>query len=1131
MKAIVHWPLVLSLLIFVAADGLFAKVAVPTAKPVLKTHNELDSIRSKIDAITNQTHLAETEKQNLLNAYQAAVNNIEEMLAIEQQVQDTQRQIQELPLKISEFEKIIQEADTQKKDQTLEELSQNSSDELDQRLIMEKSNLNALESSIDQLEFQVAEQLKRPQQIREQIAETRDALVKTEQELATLTKGKSKQERDARKAQLTSLISKLNATLRWLELENIVHPLRLESKSLELLLLKSKRKQLSKLIDHIDDFISKKEQQEIEQEQIALIQAQKEAAGKHPLIRTATQENIRYTQLLRELGIKEELYLDKVKEIEARNQQIEKDFQSAEKKIELAGISPSLGNLLREQRRKLPLAKDYRNQIDVIQQEIARAGVEQLQLEDVNKSLTDIDKVLQARLSAEVSAKIDESEKLQIRNELENLLNEQKKLVSKLLTTYSEYSTILADIDFSLQRLLSLGEQYNNYLNEHLLWVPSAPVINKYFLLDSYQSIRWISRITHWQQVAVDIRSSTSIRPVPALLGILIIGLLILFRRRIKNNLKDLLEKSSMIYADRFVFIYYGLGYIFLLALPFPLIMAISGWLLRINTQAATFSHAVADGLLAAAVPLLTMQFFYLLFKPYGIAQSMLDWHKHSIQLVHRQLKWIRPVVIPVAFLIGLFVNQIDSQHSYTLGRMAFIVAMLAMAYIFHRFAHPEHGLGKNYYRENPNSWLSRLRYLWYGILLLMPLIVIGFAITGYYQSALDLQHKLVILLRLFFISALLHGIVIRWLLLTNRHLALQNARKKRKLQEQSEDKEKAGTGVINPEEVLMLDIPKINEQSRKLLNTAVFVFLVIGIGLVFRDIFPALSIFDHVVLWHYTALVDGQETQQPVTLVNLLISFVYFLLMLIFVRNFPSLIDLFCVGKYRMSAGSRYAAIQLTGYAVVIISFIAITDELGGSWSQVQWLVAAMGVGLGFGLQEIFANMISGIILLFERPIRVGDTVTVGDISGKVTRIQIRATTIVDWDQKELIVPNKMFITDKVVNWTLTDPVTRIVIPVGISYDADEAQALRIFKQAIEESPLVLKEPEPSVFFVGFGDSSLDFKLHVFVRDMGDRYPVIDDMHRRIRHAFKEHNIEIPFPQRDLHIRSSSLAAGQQAI
>jgi potassium-dependent mechanosensitive channel len=123
------------------------------------------------------------------------------------------------------------------------------------------------------------------------------------------------------------------------------------------------------------------------------------------------------------------------------------------------------------------------------------------------------------------------------------------------------------------------------------------------------------------------------------------------------------------------------------------------------------------------------------------------------------------------------------------------------------------------------------------------------------------------------------------------------------------------------------------------------------------------------------------------------------------------------------------------------------------------------------------------------------------------------------------------MFFTDKVINWTLTDPVTRIVIPVGISYGTDEEQASHIMKQVIEESPLVLKEPEPTVYFVGFGESSLDFSIRVYVRDMEDRLPVADDIHRRIRRAFKEQNIEIPFPQRDLHFRSSSLAAEASII
>jgi len=554
------------------------------------------------------------------------------------------------------------------------------------------------------------------------------------------------------------------------------------------------------------------------------------------------------------------------------------------------------------------------------------------------------------------------------------------------------------------------------------------------------------------------------------------------------------------------------------------MLLAWPGWLLLNNNQATNFSHVVADGLLSAAVPLLTIWLFYQLFKPAGFVQTLFGWQDHSIHLLHGQLKWVRIIVIPAMFLIGMFADGIYAEHNYTLGRMALIVILLVLAYILHRFAHPVTGLGKDFYQENPSTWICRLRYIWYVTLVLAPLVIIGFAITGYYQSALELQNKLVFLLRLIFFVVLLHEIVMRWLVLANRQLSLQNARQKRKLHEQAE--EKTGAATNNPEEEFLLDIPKINQQSEKLLDVLIIAILAVGCWLILRDMLPAFTIFEQVVLWQHLAIIDGQELLQPITLVNVFFSLLYLVLMLIFIKNFSSLIDLFLVGRFSMTSGSRYAFIHLTRYTVIIITFIAVTSELGGKWSEVQWLVAAISVGLGFGLQEIFANMVSGIILLFERPIRVGDTVTVGEVTGKVTRIEIRATTLVDWDQKELVIPNKIFITEKLINWTLTETTTRVVIPVGIAYGSDEEQALRIIKQVIEESSLILRDPEPTVFFVGFGESSLDFSLRVFVREMDDRFPVTDELHRRILHEFKAHNIEIPFPQRDLHIRSSVLSS-----
>ena len=133
------------------------------------------------------------------------------------------------------------------------------------------------------------------------------------------------------------------------------------------------------------------------------------------------------------------------------------------------------------------------------------------------------------------------------------------------------------------------------------------------------------------------------------------------------------------------------------------------------------------------------------------------------------------------------------------------------------------------------------------------------------------------------------------------------------------------------------------------------------------------------------------------------------------------------------------------------------------------------MGLGLGFGLQEIFANFVSGLIILFERPIRVGDTVTVGSISGVVSRIRIRATWITGFDRKELVVPNKEFVTTQLVNWSLSDAVSRVEIKVGIAYGSDTERAIELLQDAADANPDVLRDPAPSVLFLGFGESSLD--------------------------------------------------------
>jgi potassium efflux system protein len=238
---------------------------------------------------------------------------------------------------------------------------------------------------------------------------------------------------------------------------------------------------------------------------------------------------------------------------------------------------------------------------------------------------------------------------------------------------------------------------------------------------------------------------------------------------------------------------------------------------------------------------------------------------------------------------------------------------------------------------------------------------------------------------------------------------------------------------------------------------------------------------------------------------------------------NVPSLIEIVMRQSPSIKPGSRLAFSTLAQYTIAAIGIGATFSIIGVNWSELQWLVAALGVGIGFGLQEIVANFISGLIILIERPIRVGDVVTVGDASGTVSRIQIRATTIRTWDRQELLVPNKEFIAGRVLNWSLSDELTRLYLTVGIAYGSDVEKSLRLIEEAAKEHPDVIADPAPFVTFEDFGDNALILGLRGFVQDLEVRLQTLTDLRRAINRKFQDAGIVIAFPQRDLHLDTAS--------
>jgi len=396
-----------------------------------------------------------------------------------------------------------------------------------------------------------------------------------------------------------------------------------------------------------------------------------------------------------------------------------------------------------------------------------------------------------------------------------------------------------------------------------------------------------------------------------------------------------------------------------------------------------------------------------------------------------------------------------------------------------------------------------------------LPIALFLAVCFGYYYTALKLTDRLIDTLYLLMFWLVVEAAFVRGLGVAARRLAYQRALTKRQTAKESGDSE-------IPVEEPTLDIEQVNQQSLRLIRLALLGGFIAALYWVWSDLISVFAYLDNITLYEYTSGTGAAMSMVPISLGDLLGALIIVGITVALAGNLPGLLEVLVLSRLNLAQGSAYATTTLLSYVIAGIGFVSTLSTLGVSWDKLQWLVAALSVGLGFGMQEIFANFISGIMILFERPVRIGDTITIGNLSGTVSKIRIRATTITDFDRKDIIVPNKTFITGQLINWSLTDTITRVTLKLGVDYGSDLDLVKSLLLKGAHANPRVLKEPGPSVYFLNFGESTLDHELRMHVRDLGDRNPVLDEMNRYINREFKEHHINISFRQMEVYLKNT---------
>lgn len=841
-------------------------------------------------------------------------------------------------------------------------------------------------------------------------------------------------------------------------------------------------------------------------------------------LQVIAQENARYRQELEELISRERSIVGDLEAARLGVDEIKSDFERTRQRVEVVGMSKAIGKMLKRRRLELPSLQSYRRNTAQRAAEIDRATDRQIDIEELLRQRGDVRAVVTNTLEL-----LPEADSADFEQQIDELARVRRTALNELQKVYGRYIGQITSLDLVKRQLVEVSSAYIKYIDDKLVWIPGSSVVDLLAPSEFFQAPLWLLAPDNWGLVAAD--ASMLMQKRGLWVGIaLTLGLLFLMlknRRKSIEYLALISQNIGKIRTDSFKYTLFALAHTLIVIGPLPLLLMAAGWLLGSLPTAAPFTLSMADGLLQSGAILLGISFLIQICRANGLGDRHFGWPQAVRESLVRELSWILPIAVPLGFLVVVTAGNELPPRVQFIGRVALIALMTVSSLFIYRLLGRRSTLIQALDAGHRRGPLSQLHFIWFPLLIVLPL---SFAITsawGYHNIAVHLSQRVEQTFWLFVVLFMIKEFILRTLFIAERRLRLEDALRRRdELRAQrTKDQETNEQDMLQVTPFIpVMNFDELSEQNRRLVRAGFLFGAVIGVWSIWNELLPALAFLNNTELpFHASRIVDGIAKEVPVTLGDLTIGLIMVVITVLAAKNIPGVLEIALLQRLPLDSGARYAITSLTQYTIVGIGVLMAFSTLGLQWSSVQWLVAALSVGLGFGLQEIVANFISGIILLFERPIRVGDVVTIDDTTGKVSRIKIRATTIVNWNKQELLIPNKAFITGRVINWTLSDEVNRIVVVVGVAYGSDVDKAMNLMLDAARENQEVLDDPEPIASFEAFGDNALTLQLRSYLNNMENRLATITDLHRAINNKFNAAGICIAFPQRDLHLDTST--------
>lgn len=777
-----------------------------------------------------------------------------------------------------------------------------------------------------------------------------------------------------------------------------------------------------------------------------------------------------------------------------------------------------LSRIINKQRQSLPQDKVIKG----LSKQIADLRVRVFDISEFKDSLVDTQAYI-SKLESREKTTFTDAEKAQ----LEEILQTRSKTLSELLKLLNNQLNLSINIELNQQQVKTISDALQQKLQQQSFWVKS----------NSEMDLEWFTRfpgLAGYELTEISKKLDFSNwKDNLGLAGLLIGGLSLLtfFIRRQHDRIKQKLTKinNSMLTVptDSQWNTPMAIFWTVVLCLPstfmFLIVFVLVTYICFLDPT------EVWPWGLKMAFYWLYFAFMLAMLRPNGIAYRHFNMPQSSNAVFRKILKhsvW----VIGLLLNTSIFNNATEYGIAYdVIGQAMTVLVLVSVLFVVvpgFRMGIATYQKAASYKRDAKPMLLGLVRIL----LVLAPIALIVLIVMGYYYTATQIIEHLVASYFAIVTWIIIRNMVYRGFNVSSRRLSYRRLQEKRALaQAKAQAQQNGQEQTVETEDsalVLQDDAISVSDIKNQMLKITDLVLWTALFGLlywVWSDLVTVAYYLKEITLWQQATTTEAGTVMESITLLNLLVAMIVLIVTYILVKNLGGLLETLVFSNLNLSQGTPYTITTIFTYLLIIIGASIAFASLGMSWSKLQWLFTALSVGLGFGMQEIFGNFVSGIIILFERPVRVGDMVTIGSFNGTVSKIRIRATTLIDNDRKEVIVPNKAFITERVVNWALTSSMTRLVISVGVAYGSDLELVKRLLLQAAEENEAVLKDPAPAAYFLTFGASTLDHELRVYVGQLSDRIRTIDALNRRIDELFMANNIEIAFNQLDIFIKNQA--------